>query len=144
VDITEFVIDNCTRQNAVTPADYIGMALACKRGLSVFYKNHLRQMPVEITARDILTLGELVNNTRFSGWRAVPAHFANGNTGVAPEHINRLINQLIEHQAILTPEEFYHQFERIHPFVDGNGRVGAILYNMLKGAFWINPPEMTW
>jgi len=32
-----------------------------------------------------------------------------------------------------TPAEKYHIFELIHPFLDGNGRVGKIIYNYLNG-----------
>jgi Fic family protein len=33
----------------------------------------------------------------------------------------------------LTPDEAYLEFEKIHPFVDGNGRTGKIIHNwMLK------------
>ena len=29
----------------------------------------------------------------------------------------------------LTPAEFYKEFEEIHPFQDGNGRIGKIIFN---------------
>ena len=39
-------------------------------------------------------------------------------------------------------EEFYFAFEGIHPFIDGNGRVGNILFNLLNGTLQdpIMPP----
>lgn len=33
----------------------------------------------------------------------------------------------------LTPAQIYQEFETIHPFEGGNGRVGAPLYNMARG-----------
>jgi fido (protein-threonine AMPylation protein) len=33
----------------------------------------------------------------------------------------------------VSASEFYQEFETLHPFNDGNGRVGAILFNLLNG-----------
>lgn len=54
------------------------------------------------------------------------------------ETIPRNIETLMDNQGYwfggeVACESFYQAFQRIHPFIDGNGRVGAILYNMLLG-----------
>lgn len=143
MNLTEFVIDNCVRQSATELKDYIGMTRACDYGVRIFNRITYNIRP-GIEMSDILVLGQFVNATSEISWRNVTARFNNGNEGVAPKHIDRLINQLLDMQTVLTPDEFYWEFERIHPFVDGNGRVGAILHNVLTGEFWTNPPEMTW
>lgn len=40
----------------------------------------------------------------------------------------------------VTPEEAYREFQEIHPFRDGNGRTGKILYNWLAGT--LDAPKM--
>ncbi len=95
-----------------------------------------------ITAELIRDLGRLVHPA-VQGYRVIPVVFYNGNSGAPSEEIPRLIHDLCEQQSVLLPEDFYYYFEQIHPFKDGNGRVGSILYNYLRRTLEnpINPPD---
>lgn len=55
----------------------------------------------------------------------------------APEHVERLLGNLLDDFAsshdryFLDNVAFFHlEFERIHPFNDGNGRIGRVLINL--------------
>lgn len=63
-----------------------------------------------------------------------------------PADVPRLLELLFNNRGKYTPMEFYKMFEEIHPFVDGNGRTGKILLNMLNGSLLepIFPPRDLW
>ena len=144
MNITEFVINECVRQSATEPKDYIGMTRACCKGIAIRQKINFRYAN-GIHLADILMLGQMVNSQDDMFWRSVTARFNNGNEGAPYSQIPRLLEQLLDMQERLAPEEFYWEFERIHPFADGNGRVGAILFNIVSNnSMWVTPPEMVW
>jgi hypothetical protein len=66
--------------------------------------------------------------------------------GIDAPHIPRAMDLLFKRETLreLHAREVYREFEVIHPFVDGNGRVGKIIYNHLLGSLLDPqlPPKM--
>lgn len=85
------------------------------------------------TVDDVLTLGRLcepyVNALGFRTCGVQIGFDVKMNWQLVPEQI---VN-LMENQWSLTIEEFFREYEEIHPFRDSNGRTGVILFNWLGG-----------
>jgi len=77
---------------------------------------------------------------RVGSWIAPPWH-------VVP----RMIDELVRDVNVIDHNAWFKAYEEIHPFVDGNGRTGLILYNWLNGSLtwpvwptnWFNDPRRT-
>jgi hypothetical protein len=80
-------------------------------------------------------LGKMVEKFKNeNGWRRVGVRVG---SHIAPpaDQVSRLMfawSQAVA-EGRFTPDEAYLEFQQIHPFVDGNGRVGKIIHNWLSG-----------
>lgn len=98
----------------------------------------------------VLELGITIEpDKNLYGCRITPVYFGDPTRqALSPELVPSALRTFINHGQNLTAEEGYIEFERIHPFTDGNGRVGAILYNIFRNTLEdpIFPPKFpnTW
>lgn len=132
VDI-ELIKTQCELQQATSKEQLEGFAQAYLQAKNLVKDtDRFKTITAEEVENTILQLAALTENRNTKGYRKTPVTFANGDHGLKPELIERAMKNFSEvyAQGEIDSTEAYKEFERIHPFEDGNGRVGDLLWKM--------------
>lgn len=87
------------------------------------------------TVADVLEIGRLIEPyDNVNGFRRCSVRIGSDILADWEEIPRRMVSlQEAIRYPYTTPDEWFYAYERCHPFIDGNGRSGAVIYSWLSG-----------
>jgi len=140
--------DQARLQHADSPEQIQGLTDAWNAAKAAISKTPEIFDDPEKTEKLGLLLAAIIE-PRNKGYRKVPVTFGPGKPpAVDPQLVPRAMEGLWTafSEQNLEPDAWYHEFEKIHPLEDGNGRLGDIMWKIAKvrqGEEWptTHPPD---
>lgn len=154
----QLINKQCEYQGATSKEKIEGFARAYLEAKTLALdKDELRVLSQEGAEELILRWAAIIEERNSQGYRQTPVTFRGGAKGLDAPLIPRAMNGFCEmfsnYLETATEDErfnsstIYREFETIHPFEDGNGRVGDLLWKMMetrKNGVWPEelPPDL--